>query len=121
MDWYKSLKKSPLTPPSYVFGIVWPVLYFLILISFITYIPHSTTMGFVFFGIQLLLNLSWSPVFFRYKNPQLALGIVSLMWIFILLTILTFYKTSKLSAYLLIPYFIWVSFATYLNWYITST
>ncbi|OGM77840.1 hypothetical protein A2197_00770 [Candidatus Woesebacteria bacterium RIFOXYA1_FULL_48_16] len=67
------------------------------------------------FGIQLLLNALWSPVFFGVRNLFLALIIIVLMWIFILKTILAFAKIDKTASYLLYPYIAWVSFATILN------
>jgi|Laugresu1bdmlbsd_1035121.scaffolds.fasta_scaffold15883_2 benzodiazapine receptor len=119
MGWYESLNKSKLTPPNYVFSIAWSILYFMIFLSFIFYVkdkPSNT--GLALFTIQLILNLSWAPIFFSLKKPTLALIIIIIMWIFILATIINFYKTNRTSCYLLMPYFIWVSFATYLNFFI---
>lgn len=119
MEWYESLNKSKLTPPNYVFSIAWSALYIMIFLSFILYLKSNpTNTGLSLFVIQLILNLSWAPVFFSLKKPFLALIIILIMWIFILLTMINFYKTNKTSCYLLIPYFIWVSFATYLNFFI---
>lgn len=119
MDWYKQLNKSNLTPPPIVFSIVWTLLYVSMFASFLVYLKHQPKpLGIVFFVLQLLLNLSWAPVFFRLKNINLSLIIIILTWIFILLTMIIFYKTSHLSTYLLVPYVLWVSFAIYLNAYI---
>lgn len=118
-SWYNNLAKSKLTPPDFVFPIVWTILYMMIIASFIVYLlGNKTNIGFIFFGIQMVLNLIWSPVFFRMKNIKLSLMIIILMWAFILITIIVFYQTNPLSSYLLIPYFIWVSLATYLNIFI---
>ena len=120
-SWYYNLKKSSLTPPNYVFPIVWSILYIMIFYSFYLYlIGENTTTGIILFIIQLVLNLSWSPVFFNQKDPKTALNIVVIMWLFILATIISFNNTNKLASYLLIPYFIWTTLATYLNYYIVS-
>lgn len=120
-DWYEQLVKSKLTPPNYVFPIVWSILYLMIIASFIIYLTGTkTTTGIILFCIQTGLNLAWSPVFFKWKNPKLALVIVGLMWLFILFTIISFHSTNPLASYLLIPYLIWVSLATYLNYYIVA-
>jgi tryptophan-rich sensory protein len=73
------------------------------------------TFGYVVFAIQLILNLAWSPVFFLMQNIPLALAIVLLLDMAIMLTILEFYSVSKISGLILIPYFIWSLFATYLT------
>ena len=118
-NWYKSLNKSKLTPPDFVFSIVWNILYLMITISFIIYIRDKPTQfGIIFFIIQIILNLSWSPVFFGFKNIKLAFYIIILLVISLFLTIINFYKTNKLSSYLLLPYLLWVLLAIYLNYYI---
>jgi benzodiazapine receptor len=120
-NWYNKLNKSVLTPPPIVFSIVWTILYLTIIASFVVYLRNKPALlGIVFFLIQLGLNLSWTPVFFRLKRINLSLLIIILTWIFILLTMFVFYQTSRLSAYLLIPYVLWVSFAIYLNAYIVN-
>ena len=120
-EWYRSLRQSRLTPPPWVFPIVWSILYLTMAVSAGIYI-HSGGLsywpGIVFFVIQLVLNLSWSPAFFRYQRTGLSLMICISMWIFILLTIIEFKKISPTAGNLLIPYLVWVSLATYLNAYI---
>ena len=120
-DWYNSIKKSKLSPPGYIFGIVWPILYILIFISFIIRFYNgieNNYLGLVFFVLQMVCNLIWSPLFFRYKKINWALFDLILTIIFTGLTIYYFNKKSKLSAYLLMPYMIWICFALYLNIYI---
>lgn len=119
--WYESLNKSNITPPDYVFPIVWSILYISISIAaglFIKAGGLSNSWGITFFTIQLALNLSWSPVFFKYRKIGLGLLICIGMWVSILATIIAFGNTSPLAAYILIPYLVWVSLATYLNGYI---
>ena len=118
--WYATLNKPFFSPPNYLFGPVWTILYILMGVSLALIwqkgIKKRTVRDAMFlFGIQLLLNALWSPVFFGAKNLFLALIIIVLMWIFILKTILAFAKIDKTASYLLYPYIAWVSFATILN------
>ena len=117
--WYDSLLKPWLNPPAWIFPPVWIMLYcsiFIALILFtIKFSRYSKLKGYIFFLVQLILNLVWSPAFFMLKNIGLALIIVLFMDIFVLLTLLEFKKVSKLSSVILIPYFLWIIFATYLN------
>ncbi len=116
--WYNNLIQPPFAPPNWLFAPVWGVLYSMIAVALIIYInkqEYGKKSGYVFFTIQLILNLLWSPVFFGMQNMGLALIIVILMDIFVLLTIIKFYSVLKLTGILLIPYFVWILFATYLN------
>ena len=112
--WYLSLEKSKLNPPSYVFGIVWPILYiFMMLSSYLTY-----KKVFSIFIIQLFFNAIWSWLFFRFQMP-----LVALLDIYLLIAINIFicnlmYKENKLAFFLFIPYVMWISFASYLNLFI---
>jgi tryptophan-rich sensory protein len=74
--------------------------------------------AFIAFGMQLFLNALWSIIFFGLKNPLIAFIEIILLWAAIIYTILVFYKIEKKAAYLLIPYILWVSFASVLNFYI---
>ena len=121
-EWYLSLNKSKLTPPGYVFGIVWPILYLLLGISFLLTIKSPKCIGFcsplVFFTAQMILNLMWTTVFFKMKMMKTAL---LLIYAIIALTIIAFMKmlpVNRNAALLLIPYLLWLSFASYLNLYI---
>ena len=117
-DWYNNLNKPFLSPPNSVFMPVWSILYLMIFISLILYLKggvKNKITGIIFFSIQMILNLSWTGVFFGLQNIKAALVVIVLLWIFILLTITSFFKHSKIAALLLVPYFIWVSFAVYLN------
>ena len=119
MQWFNSLNKPFLSPPDWLFAPVWTILYILIAISFILFIRGGNIkqkrIPLIFFIVQLILNFMWTPVFFGMKNISLALAIIIFLWIFLLLTIILFFKHSKLASLLLIPYLIWVSFAFYLN------
>lgn len=117
--WYLSLAKSPLTPPSEVFIIVWPILYTMMVISLFFYLRQGFSrdkiLPIVIFTVQLLLNFAWSPVFFIHQDPLLALVILCLLIVFVICTIILFHKNSKAAAWLLVPYAIWLFFAFYLN------
>lgn len=119
MDWYHSLNQPLLSPPDWIFAPVWIFLYITILISLILFLRTGDLKNkltpLTFWGLQLFFNLLWSPTFFINKNIKLALIICGLLVYFIYKTIKCFYKYSKLSAYLLIPYLFWGLFAFYLN------
>ncbi len=117
-NWFNNLHKPILAPPAWIFKPVWIILYITIMISIILYIfknGDDKKIGYIYFSIQLILNLLWAPVFFVFKNIFLAFLIIILMDIFIFLTMKKFYKVSKMSAVILLPYFLWVLFASYLN------
>jgi tryptophan-rich sensory protein len=118
--WYALLNKPSFSPPNWLFGPAWTILYTLMGISLaIVWQKGLKTKkvrdALYLFGIQLGLNALWSPVFFGAKNLFLALIIIILMWIYILKTILAFRKINKTAGYLLYPYIAWVSFASILN------
>lgn len=119
-DWYNENKPS-ITPPSFVFPIVWNILYFLIAISLYLSFTSSKTKKqrktiAIIFGINLLLNALWSILFFKFQNPLLAFIDVIIMITTVILMIKITYKINKISSYLLIPYLLWISFASYLNY-----
>ena len=118
-NWYTLLNKPVLTPPAQVFSIAWGILYILILLSFIFYVKNGINKDklapLILFFVQLALNFLWAPVFFGFHNIKLAFIIVILMIIFVVATIISFNRTSKPAAYLLIPYLAWICFAAYLN------
>jgi benzodiazapine receptor len=118
-EWYDNLKKSPLTPPSIVISIVWFLLYIMILISFVVYVKNKPTpLGISIFIISFLINLTWYPVFFNARQIGIGLIIIICLLISIIATIWQVQLKSNLSAWLLVPYLLWVAFATYLNMYI---
>lgn len=115
--WYPTLTKPFFTPPSWVFGPVWTVLYLLMGISlYLVWGKKKVTM--TWFWMQLGLNVIWSFAFFGLQNPLLGFIVILLLWISIFLTIQIFIKTQRTAAYLLIPYLLWVSFAAVLNLFI---
>lgn len=118
--WYATLAKPALNPPSWMFGPVWTLLYFLMgIAAFLVWDKgferKDVRRALSVFGIQLFLNALWSIVFFGLQNPLWAFVNIALMWIAIIGTMVLFYKISKPAFWLLIPYIAWVSFAAYLN------
>ena len=118
--WYATLAKPVFSPPNYLFGPVWSLLYVLMGISVAIIWEKGLKTKKVrdaiyLFGIQLFLNATWSPIFFGAKNLFIALIVIIIMWVYIVKTILAFAKIDKKASYLLYPYVAWVSFATILN------
>ena len=113
-SWYLLLNKSELNPPSYVFGIVWPILYILMMVS--AFLAHKKI--FSIFIIQLFFNAAWSWLFFRFQMPLIALLDIYLLIAINIYILNLMYKENKLAFFLFIPYVIWISFASYLNLFI---
>lgn len=121
--WYVSLQKPSFAPPNWLFAPVWITLYILMGISF--YLVWDKGLenklvkkGLFIFGIQLLLNMLWSFLFFGLHSPLYGFVGIILLWIAIGLTVFKFSKISKNAALLLLPYIAWVSVAAILNYYI---
>ena len=112
--WYLTLNKSQLNPPSYIFGLVWPILYILMMVSaFLTY-----RKVFSVFLIQLIFNAAWSWLFFRFQMPLVALFDIYILIIINIYLLYLMNKESKIGFLLFIPYVLWISFASYLNLFI---
>lgn len=118
--WYASLNKPSFSPPNWVFGPVWTLLYTLMGIAAAmvwrerTRLTHAAR-GMRWYWIQLALNAIWSPIFFGWQRMDIALVIIVLMWISIVLTMNEFRRVNGWAALMLAPYLAWVSFATLLN------
>lgn len=115
--WYPTLVKPFFSPPNWLFGPVWTLLYILMGIACyqVWTAQKEHKQALVIFAIQLALNAIWSPLFFGLHSPLLGLINISLLWIMIVWTMIAFGRIKKSAAYLLIPYIAWVSFATILN------
>ena len=119
-EWYASLDKSPLTPPGFVFPIVWTTLYLMMGIALWRFweadVPRAAkSSGTAVFAGQLVLNGLWSYLFFGLHRPDLALIDIVLMWTAIAASIAAFSRVRRSAALLLVPYLAWVTFAAYLN------
>ncbi len=113
--WYQTLNKPGFTPPGWLFAPVWICLYFLMAIALFLILNKKDKKGLILFIAQLVFNAFWSIAFFGIQSPVLGLIIIVILWVLILLTIIRFFKISKLAGWLLIPYILWVSFASILN------
>ncbi len=120
LNWLNTLNKPALMPPPIAFGIVWPILYVMIFLSLYFYLKDgfskSHSVGVFFFFLQLVLNFAWTPVFFGLHKIGYSLVIIFALLVFVAITILLFFKKSKIAGWLLVPYWLWLCFATYLNY-----
>lgn len=116
-QWYYALNKPPFNPPSPIFAPVWTVLYIMIGVSggLIWHRRKEHHRLFAWFILQLFFNFLWSFLFFAGKSIGWALIDIILLWMSLLITLINAYSYYKTVAYWLLPYFIWVSFATLLN------
>jgi translocator protein len=118
-NWYAGLNKPFFNPPSWVFGPVWSLLYILMGVSlFLVWtsdIQKSKVRAYTAFGVQLVLNTSWSLVFFGLQAPWAAVFVIGALLAAITWTAWEFWRFSRMAVYLLIPYVLWVLFATALN------
>ncbi|HRS42846.1 MAG TPA: tryptophan-rich sensory protein [Candidatus Diapherotrites archaeon] len=126
-SWYQTINRPAITPPGYVFPIAWTTLY--ILMGLALYIvwaqppkyrkdPALKKSAMIFFIIQLIINIAWSFLFFSLKSPIAGLICIAILLGLVAITILKFYKLNEKAAYLLIPYLLWLCFATILNFLI---
>jgi translocator protein len=119
--WYTTIEKPSFNPPNWVFAPVWTTLYIMMGLAAglvwdkIEEQREVVRKGIIFFWIQLALNALWSFIFFSLHNPLLALIEIILLWLMIYETFVQFNKVNKVAGYLLIPYLLWVTFATVLT------
>lgn len=120
MEAFGALNKPALSPPGFLFPIVWTILYVLMGIS--SYLVLTSEQGkmkirdaMITYGLQLVFNFFWSIWFFNFGWYLFAFVWLLVLWVLIFNTIASFYEISKIAAYLMIPYLLWVTFAGYLN------
>lgn len=120
MEVFQSLNKPLLSPPGWLFPVVWTILY--ILMGIASYLvltsgkPNRAAL--TVYGIQLAFNFFWSIIFFNLEAYLFSFIWLVILWILIFVTMILFYGISKPAGYLLLPYLLWVTFAGYLNFYI---
>ena len=122
--WYPGLVKSSLTPPGYIFSLVWGVLYLLMGISAGIVWSARNVYSWVLtvlFAVQLLLNLAWSFAFFWMRSPVAGIVVLALLLACVAFYVIGCYNQSRVAAYLNIPYLMWLVFALYLNSYIVMS
>ncbi len=113
---YDVLIKPPFALPANLFSVVWGILYLLMGISLLLYLKSDYSPdGVTLFAFQLLLNFFWSIVFFNFRAFLAAFILLVVLFVFVALTVSTFYKASKVSGILLIPYLLFLIYAGYLN------
>lgn len=119
-EWYAALQKPPLTPPDWVFPVVWSVLY--AMIAFAGWFlwrardrDSSGTLVIALWGAQLVLNAAWSWIFFGLHLPGPALAEIAVLWLAILLVVVFGIRVHRVAAAMFVPYLLWVSFAAWLN------
>jgi benzodiazapine receptor len=115
--WYASLSKPSWTPPNWLFAPVWTILYIAMAIAawLVWRKVGLTAAPMQLFLLQLLLNVGWSAVFFRLRSPGTAFSEIVMLWLAILATSIEFWTAVPAAGWLLLPYLIWVSYATALN------
>lgn len=118
-DWFASLNRPSFSPPNWIFGPVWTILYILLGISLYLIwkqIPSKQrNNALLIFSLQMFLNFIWSFVFFYFNQIGLALIVIIGLWISIVFMLISFYKLKPSAAYLNLPYLLWVTFASVLN------
>ena len=120
METFDNISKPALSPPGWLFPVVWTILYTLIgisayIISVSSAAPIEKVKSLALYTYQLAVNFLWPIFFFNFKWYLFSFIWIILLWILVFLMIKSFYKINKTAAYLNIPYLIWLTFATYLN------
>ncbi len=117
MESFEALNKPPLSPPGWLFPVVWTILFVLMgIASYLVVVsgkPNRTAL--TVYGVQLLFNFVWSLLFFNLEQYLFAFVWLVILWLLILITTVLFYRISKPAGYLMVPYLLWVAFAGYLN------
>ena len=121
--WYADLNRSPLTPPGMWFGIVWTILYFLMAwaaarVARITGRWNSRPLR--WWLLQLLAGLVWTMLFFGQRDTDTSFYLITFNWVAVLMTVWLFWRVDRRAGLLMVPLLLWISFATYLCWYIVQ-
>ena len=118
MDIYDKIKMPPLSPPGWLFPIVWSILFFLMGISaaiiFTSDSPQKDDALFIY-AVSLVLNFAWTIFFFNMQSFIVSFIILAALWTTIIITMIKYYRISKAAAWIQLPYLLWVTFAAYLN------
>ena len=123
--WYKTLVTPAFSPPNWLFGPVWTILYLLIATSAYRFVfMKDTNLKSILLGLwalQICLNTIWVSIYFGANDLLSALVVISILWVCIVFIIMLSWSVDRVSSFLLLPYFLWVSFASILNvsyWYL---
>lgn len=114
--WYAALRHPPGTPPNWLFGPVWTVLYVMIGVAgWLVWRRIGASRALRLWGWQLLANALWTPAFFGLRSPLLGLLVMAALLALIVLTVRAFWPVHRAAAWLMVPYLAWTAFAAYLN------
>ncbi|MBD0404463.1 TspO/MBR family protein [Flammeovirga sp. EKP202] len=118
-EWYQQMNKAPWTPPGWVFGVAWTT----IMITFSVYLAllykkENRLVFILLYAAQVILNISWNPVFFYFRNTIFGLVIIIALTALIYIYLINYYKSLRWWSLLIIPYFVWINIATSLNAYV---
>lgn len=117
--WYAALDKPAIMPPAIWFGLVWTTLFVLMGLALAlvcaAWGARGRTAAIVAFAVQFLVNLAWTPVFFGLHDIRAALIVLIVLDVLVVITIALFWRVRRLAALLLVPYLVWIAFATFLN------
>ena len=120
MIFYAALQKPPLAPPGFLFPIIWTILFILIGLASYLVARRGTNKPYVrdalyFYAASLAINFLWPIVFFRFQAPFAAFWVLLLLWLITGIAVAKFYRISHAAGYLMLPYWLWITFAGYLN------
>ena len=118
--WFAMLDKPAITPPGVAFAVIWPILYLLIALA-LAIILHARGargrgLAITLFLVQLLCNFAWSPLFFGAHEATLAFYLILVIFVLAVVTTVLFARIRAMAAWLMLPYLLWLAFATYLNY-----
>ncbi len=118
--WYGSLARPPLSPPNWLFGPVWAVLYVMMAVAAwlawrVPVVGNASQPALALWGAQLAVNALWTPVFFGLRLVGPALGVIVVLFGAVAATAVAFWRLDRVAGYLLLPYLAWLGFASYLN------
>lgn len=119
-DWYNQLNKAPWTPPGWVFGAAWTLI-MVCLAVYMAYLYNESShqkVALLLYGVQLVLNVVWNPLFFRNHSTALALVVIVLLTCLVIGLFTLYFQTLGLKSFLIMPYVVWLLIATSLNAYI---
>jgi len=119
--WFDTLRQPDWSPPAWLFGPVWAILYlFMAVAAWLVWRNarsyRQTAGALILFGIQLALNLAWSGIFFGLRSPGAAFIEILILWVAIVATMIAFWRVTRLAGLLFVPYLLWVTFASALNY-----
>ncbi|WP_298395411.1 TspO/MBR family protein [Sphingobium sp.] len=118
--WFAALEKPDLMPPGWAFGVAWTILYVLMALAFAIVLHARGARGrgaaIALFLVQLLMNLAWSPLFFRAHQVGSALALILALFVVVAVTTTFFWRIRRLAGVLLAPYLLWLAFASFLNY-----